>query len=89
MQQRTCSIPDCDRRHDSRGWCYTHYQRWKRHGDPLYVSEAQQLRVGDAETRFLSKVIVLPDGCWQWTRISDGERYGQFSVNGQQPLAHR
>lgn len=32
---RTCSIPDCDRPVDARGWCKTHWMRWKRHGDPL------------------------------------------------------
>lgn len=32
---RICSIPDCSRKHASRGWCGAHYERWKRHGDPL------------------------------------------------------
>lgn len=30
-----CKIPDCDNAHYSRGWCATHYRRWKRHGSPL------------------------------------------------------
>lgn len=38
---RDCLIPDCDRdasgyRGGGRGWCSTHYQRWRRHGDPLH-----------------------------------------------------
>jgi hypothetical protein len=32
---RLCSIPDCGKPHNSRGWCAGHYERWKRHGDPL------------------------------------------------------
>lgn len=32
---RTCSIEGCDKRHEARGWCESHYQRWKKHGDPL------------------------------------------------------
>ncbi len=32
---RTCSIPECEDRHNARGWCAAHYTRWKRHGDPL------------------------------------------------------
>lgn len=32
---RLCSLEDCDRVHCARGWCRKHYERWKRHGDPL------------------------------------------------------
>lgn len=35
MAQRTCQIDGCDSRSLARGWCSKHYQRWKRHGDPL------------------------------------------------------
>lgn len=30
-----CSIKDCGRPHYGRGWCSTHYARWREHGDPL------------------------------------------------------
>lgn len=32
---KTCTIDDCYRRHLARGYCGAHYNRWKRHGDPL------------------------------------------------------
>jgi len=33
---RICSIPDCGKPAcNVRGWCGSHYQRWRRHGDPL------------------------------------------------------
>lgn len=32
MAQRTCSIEDCTRESRSRGWCQTHYMRFRRHG---------------------------------------------------------
>lgn len=35
MSNHTCSIAGCDQPHLARGWCGTHYARWKRHGDPL------------------------------------------------------
>lgn len=40
MPDRTCSIDDCSRDASGyagggRGWCATHYMRWRRHGDPL------------------------------------------------------
>ena len=36
MRGNTCSIAGCDKPVYvlSRGWCSTHYHRWKRHGDP-------------------------------------------------------
>lgn len=32
---RLCSIPGCDKPHVARGFCAKHYQRAKKHGDPL------------------------------------------------------
>lgn len=32
---RICAVDDCDREIWCRGWCSVHYQRWRRHGDPL------------------------------------------------------
>lgn len=43
MGNRICSIPGCGRRHDARGWCATHYNRWKRTGstdDPARINGA-------------------------------------------------
>lgn len=78
---RTCSIPDCGKPHDARGWCQMHYLRWKRHGDPL----------GDGKTspgdrmRFFTDV-VLPyqgDGCLSWPYSRNRAGYGRMTVNGR------
>lgn len=87
MDQRTCSIDNCDSVHEARGWCKKHYQCWRRNGNPFFVTEYQKLRIADIETRFLAKVIVLADGCWEWTAAAD--RYGHFREDGASVLAHR
>ena len=33
MADRTCSFADCSRPIRARGWCVTHYERWRQHGD--------------------------------------------------------
>lgn len=33
---RLCSIPGCGKRRVGRGWCSLHWQRWQKHGDPLW-----------------------------------------------------
>ena len=30
---RDCAVPDCAREAQRRGWCWAHYDRWKRTGD--------------------------------------------------------
>lgn len=83
MVHRTCSIPDCDKRHEARGWCATHYQRWRAHGDPSIILQAR----GDDEARFWAKVNKTPGGCWLWTGPAHGG-YGRFKANGMTRPAH-
>lgn len=39
---RPCSVDGCERRSSARGWCHMHYERWRRHGDPLHVRKRPQ-----------------------------------------------
>lgn len=44
MKNTTCSIADCDKPAKQRGWCWAHYSRWHRHGDPLVASRPTPLK---------------------------------------------
>lgn len=78
--QRTCSVPECNSRHRSRGWCGRHYDRWRRRGDPLAVSRSEA-------DRFWEKVNKT-EACWLWTGSLAGG-YGRFWANGHMISAHR
>lgn len=97
MAERTCSIEGCERPHNARGWCTTHYERWRRHGDPLKVIPAVGRTDGDfmlrseIEERFWPKVHVPanPLDCWNWLGGDRGEGYGQFFFKKKNHFAHR
>lgn len=33
---KNCSINNCNKKHESKGYCRSHYNKFRRHGDPLY-----------------------------------------------------
>lgn len=81
MTDRICSIEGCNNVHASRGWCGTHYSRWKKHGDPLIHGSRI---IGDDLARFWSHVDQRdPDGCWPWTGTPDKDGYGLIRVDGR------
>ena len=41
MDQAMCSIEGCHRVAKARGWCGTHWKRWRTHGDPLVTAYNQ------------------------------------------------
>lgn len=86
---RPCSIPGCDRPLCARGFCTSHWAKWRRYGDP----EAVVPRGGKTvplEARFWGKVNERDlDGCWPWLgALSKG--YGVIGSGKNKVLkAHR
>lgn len=52
MPERTCDVPGCDRPHRSKGFCASHYNRWRKTGDP-----------GSAAVRQWGRAACNVDGC--------------------------
>lgn len=70
---KTCTIDGCNNKHKARGWCHTHYERWRNTGDPLSPSRRGRGRpamtYGDTkkcglctETKPIGEYYSRPDG---------------------------
>ena len=51
-----CLVNDCNRVHSGRGYCKTHYDKWLRHGDPLWEHHSGKMcSVVDCENQAISR----------------------------------
>lgn len=76
-----CAVKGCARTPERREWCFMHYMRWHRHGDPLH--RERNLTKGPPEVRFWAKVKVgEAHECWPWTAsvFKDRNGYGKFNA---------
>lgn len=81
-----CSVPDCHARHDAKGFCRSHYQRWRRHGDPLGGRTA----VGIPRAYFEQTVLNhTGNECLIWPFTRGGRGYGQMTVRRRKVIVHR
>lgn len=82
----TCTVETCQRPTIARGYCTTHYSRWRKTGTPDTPT-----RQSLAE-RLWSRVVKTPDGCWEFTGFRNHARggYGRLKGAGRQTVsAHR
>lgn len=79
-----CSV--CGRPVVARGWCSGHYQRWRRHGDPL----AGRPPALGWPANLLTRITMRPGSeCWEFTGPRNGLGYGRLSRDGKDDYAHR
>ena len=71
IPQRTCSIPDCNKPLQARGWCAGHYRNWSISGNPLPNRPGGGRAPRPAVDRAWAKVRIR-DGCWDWLGMRSG-----------------
>ncbi len=65
---RVCTIEGCGKKHQSKGFCVTHYTRYLRYGDPHYRMIAR----GDAADFFAKAINAKSDECILWPYTTSG-----------------
>lgn len=81
---RICTIEDCKGPLHARKYCGKHYERWRKHGDPL----AGGTWYATAEEAFAARV-AWDGACLIWIGGTTRGGYGTLSVNGRMVRAHR
>ena len=84
-KRKTCSIENCQEKHEARGWCKKHYLRWYKHGDPTFFTGKRSLCLEEA---FQNKTERQGD-CLIWTGHKNTAGYGQMVSKRKSILAHR
>ena len=83
---KVCSIDGCGGTYRiRRGWCYSHYSRWLRHGDPHGGGSKLYFTPEDA---FAARTEWQGD-CLVWTSTAKQAGYGVLQVDGALMKAHR
>lgn len=79
-----CTIANCDGKQMAKGWCWKHYSRARRWGDPLRSDTVRR----DVE-RFWFSFTRDESGCWLWTGPKNAFGYGIFNYGEAAASAHR
>lgn len=87
-----CAIDGCSKLAYLRGWCSPHYQRWRRHGDPLGGGSYRPPQ-GEID-RFYREVLLTDergpdDECLIWPYCRNGAGYAQKVFDGEKQFVHR
>lgn len=95
MAESTCAIDECDGTARKKGWCWAHFNRWRRTGNaagdgsPVARRTFPSLPQGASpEARFWQKVNKIDGGCWLWLGALH-RGYGSCSWDGRTTAAHR
>lgn len=83
----TCNIAGCDKSVLARSMCSTHYNRWRRTGDPLKLTMAAH---GEPAAWLIKNAISSDtNDCIIWPFAKQYSGYGRLMFNGKIDGAHR
>lgn len=85
MNKMVCSIDGCQNIQRARGWCPTHWRRWRHNGDPEVV---KLVRHGSPE-KTIEANTEWRGSCLEWTGAVGNPGYARLTVDGVRELAHR
>lgn len=83
-----CSIPECGKPADKRGWCGTHYRRWQRHGDPMF-GKPMRTPPGSRMEWLIAHASYDGDECLRWPFAYEANGYGGMMYEGRHTSANR
>lgn len=89
-EKKTCHATKCDKSAVAKGYCHLHYNRWKRHGDPLVAR--RMARRGSPVAERLELLLDKSGGedeCWPFTGATTGGGYGHIMVDTVMKAVHR
>lgn len=91
--QKHCNIIGCEQPHCARGFCQSHWKKWKRWGDPLTPDMRGWNKLpnsrDDIKSRFM-EYVAINGACWDWTGAPEKSwGYGRIKINGKSIRAHR
>lgn len=83
-----CSIPDCGKQIQAKGLCCAHYNRLRKHGDPM-AGGTFKTTYGQPKKWLEDCLGSADDGCIAWPFAQKPNGYGDFRVNGRMAYPHR
>lgn len=83
-----CSIPDCCKPAQKRGWCGAHYRRWQRHGD-TFAGKSLRPSPGSRRKWIDDHVAYQGDDCLRWPFCYEPNGYGHITEGGISTSASR
>lgn len=88
LPTRPCAVDGCHRDAKARGWCKTHWLRWRKTGDPLGIIGQPRI---DVLTRIMRRVVKHDGGCWIFMGHLNRQGYGQVTLSTEdgRALVHR
>ena len=84
MAKRVCSLDGCNGTHQARGYCFKHWKKWRKYGDPLGGYAPLTAR------EYLDANTTRAGECLEWTGAFLSNGYGSVGIRSLgAALAHR